>query len=490
MRRDSSQLMDMLRLDRTSDTPLHRQLYNSLRLQILENRLKANTHLPPTRALASDLGISRNTVISAYDTLLAEGYLETRIGSGTQVAKLPQDAMRSRMQRRSLKLPPLSKRGVLMTTRPRDRMIPGHIAFHPGYPEIETFPFSTWSRLLAAHARYPKEDLFGYHHITGHPRLKRAIADYLAASRGVVCDPEQVVVVTGAQAGLDLIGRLLMDEGDYFWMEEPGYLGAYAAFSSAGGRSVPLAVRPEGWDLSKSDRHRPRLIFVTPSCQWPLGSVMQMEERLNLLQIAKNYGAWIIEDDYESEYRLRGRPIPAMQGLDRTGQVIYVGTFAKTLFPSLRIGFVVVPQELIRGFERAITTTGQYPPLLLQVALADFICEGYFASHIRRMRRLYAKRQATFISACREYLDPWLELSEIDAGMQLVGRFKCDLDDGDLHAAALSRGIDFTRLSTQYRHFTPEQGAMLGFAGVREVEVDPGMARLRSAFEYLVGHGS
>lgn len=487
MRRDSSQLMDMLVLDRLSAEPLHRQLYDFLRRHILEGRLTTGTRLPATRALANDLAISRNTVLAAYDALLAEGYLESRTGSGTSVAKLPQDAMRTRTQPGTLKLPPLSKRGLRITTQPRDRMTPGRIAFHPGYPEIETFPFATWSRLLSAHARYPKEDLFGYYHAGGHPRLKSAIADYLAVSRGVVCTPEQVIVMTGAQAGLDLIGRLLMDEGDFFWIEEPGYLGASNAFSSAGGRSVPLAVGPNGWTFDTAGRPGPRLIFVTPSCQWPLGLVMQMEERLKLLQIAERLEAWIIEDDYESEYRLRGRPIPAMQGLDRAGRVIYVGTFAKTMFPSLRIGFVVVPEKLIEGFEHAAAITGQYPPLHLQVALADFIREGFFAAHLRRMRRLYKKRQAAFIEACRDQLHPWLELDEIDAGMQLVGRFKCSLDDGDLHAAAHRRGADFSRLSVQYQHFAPEQGAMLGFAGVNEADAQTGVTRLREAFEDLVG---
>ena len=477
--------MDMLRLDRPSEVPLHRQLYDSLRVQILDGRLQADTRLPATRTLADDLGVSRNTVIAAYDALLAEGYLESRIGSGAWVATLPQDAMRARARDGPLDLPALSARGQLMTTQPLDRTIPGKIAFHPGYPEIATFPFATWARLLALHTRHAREDLYGYHLIGGHPRLKTAIANYLTASRGVICEPEQVIVVTGAQAALDLIGRLLMDEGDHFWIEEPGYLGAYSAFSSAGGRPVPLPVGRDGWTLDADGRARPRLIFVTPSCQWPLGQVMQMDERLRLLQIAERHDAWIIEDDYDSEYRLRGRPIPAMQGLDRAGRVIYIGTFAKTMFPSLRIGFVVVPAQLIEGFEQAISITAQYPPLLLQVALADFISEGFFTAHIRRMRRLYAQRQSAFIEACRNHLDPWLEVREIDTGMQLVGRFRRALNDGELLEAAHGRGVDFTRLSLQYRHSTPVQGAMLGYAGVGEDDTRAGVSRLRRAFQDL-----
>lgn len=485
MPRSSRLLLDMLELDRADDLPLHRQLYNNLRSHVLDGRLPPRTRLPATRVLANDLGVSRNTVIAAYDALLAEGYLDSVAGSGTRVAKLPAAPLRRRAEATAPELPHLSARGVLMTTQPRDRTIPGQIAFHPGYPEIATFPFSTWSRLLALNMRTVREDLFGYHLVSGHPRLRSAIAEYLAVSRGVKCTPEQVIVVTGTQAALDLIARLFMDPGDHFWIEDPGYLGAYSAFLAAGGLPAALPVGPAGWQIEARDRPPPRLIFVTPSCQWPLGMVMPMDVRLSLLHVAERHEAWIIEDDYDSEYRFRGHPIPAMQGLDDSGRVIYVGTLSKTMFPSLRVGYLVVPAKLVAGFETAVAITGQYPPLLLQAALADFISQGFLATHLRRMRRLYARRQREFIAQCRVRLDRWLTVSETDTGMQVIGRFKEARDDRDMLAAALRHGVDFSPLSRHYRHSPPEHGMFLGYAGINGEAMRAGVERLRAAFEEM-----
>jgi GntR family transcriptional regulator / MocR family aminotransferase len=484
MRRRYQLPLDMLALDHGADTPLYRQLYEGLRSQILDGRLPPKMRLPATRELASDLNVSRNTVISAYDALLAEGYLDSIAGSGTSVAALPQHPTRAKANRCASPLPAISARGRLMTTQPRDRTIPDQIAFHPGYPEIATFPFSIWAKLLAANAGTVREDLFGYHSVAGHPRLRSALAEYLGVSRGVKCDPEQVIVVTGAQAALDLIGRIFMDPGDHFWIEDPGYLGAHNAFLSAGGKPVPLPVGPAGWEIETA-QPPPRLIFVTPSCQWPLGLVMPMEVRLKLLQLAEKHNAWIIEDDYDSEYRFRGHPIPAMQGLDDSGRVIYVGTLSKTMFPSIRVAYIVVPSALVEGFKTAVSITGQYPPLLLQVALADFISQGFFATHLRRMRRLYARRQRAFVAICRARLDRWLTVDEIDTGMQVVARFKQPLDDGAVLAAALKRGVDFSRMSTHYRYAPPEHGMFLGYAGVNEEQTRLGIERLRLAFQDL-----
>lgn len=481
--------LDMLALDRSESTPLHRQLYNGLRRHILEGHIPPRARLPATRELATDLGVSRNTVIAAYDALLAEGYLHSVAGSGTRVAPLPDSVGLSRKDAPSPDLPHLSERGKLMTALSTDATIPGQIAFHPGYPEISSFPFSTWSRLLASHTRHVREDIYGYHLITGHPRLQEALAEYLAVSRGVKCDPEQVIIVTGAQAALDLIGRVFMDPGDTFWIEEPGYLGAHNAFLSAGGRSVPIPVGLNGWDFDACDSQPPRLIFVTPSCQWPLGLVMPMETRLRLLQIAEKHGAWIIEDDYDSEYRFRGHPIPAMQGLDDSGRVIYVGTLSKTMFPSLRAGYIVVPKKLIDGCWTAVNSTGQYPPLSLQVTLADFISQGFFAAHLRRMRRLYARRQRAFVAACREHLSKWLTVSEMDAGMQVIGRLFPGFSDSEVLSAASRHQVHFSRLSAQYRHTPPEQGLILGYAGLGRAQALAGVERLRRAFVELEESG-
>ncbi len=473
---------DMLVLDRDASVPMHRQLYEKLRADILAGHLKADTRLPPTRLMAEDLGVSRNTVITTYDTLLAEGYLESRSGSGTWVATLPADAVTARNVVGRTDAPSLSTRGNRMANQPRDRTIPGHIAFHPGYPEIKGFPFSTWARLLKRHTRYSQEDLYGYHWVTGHPRLKASIAEYLQASRGVDCDAEQVIVVNGTQAALDILARVLVDEGDVCWMEEPGYIGAQNALLSAGARLEPLRVGSAGWMLDDETLSPPRLIFVTPSCQWPLGCVMRMEDRLRLLQVAETHDAWIVEDDYDSEYRFRGRPIPAMQGLDKSGRVIYMGTFAKTLFPSLRIGFIVVPPHLSEGFKRVASNTGHYPSLLLQAALADFISEGYFATHLRRMRRLYSERQKVFVGLCQRHLGDWLSIEENDAGMQLVGRFLYDIEDETLWKAAQKQGVNFSPLSRLFFKNPPDQGAILGYAGIDLKAMREGIACLRASF--------
>jgi GntR family transcriptional regulator/MocR family aminotransferase len=476
--------LDLLSLDKGGDLPLNRQLYALLRSHILEGRLAPMTMLPATRELAADLSVSRNTVIAAYDALLAEGYIDSKRGSGTWVAKLPRSTGRQRTNGACPVLPRLSKRGAVMATQSAERMTTGRISFHPGIPEIAAFPFATWAKLVAAEMRNVHEDSFGYDLIAGHPRLRTAIAAYLAVSRGVKCSPDQVIVVTGTQAALDLIARMFMDPGDCFQIEDPGYLGAYNAFINAGGRPLPLRVSRDGWQMS-DQRERPRLVFVTPSCQWPLGVVMPLDVRLELLRAAEKNDSWIVEDDYDSEYRFRGHPIPAMQGLDDAGRVIYLGTMSKTMFPSLRIAFLVVPSKLAEGFSTAVGVTGQHPPPLLQVALAEFISQGHFATHLRRMRRLYAARQAKFLEICRERLGTWLTLNDADTGMQLIGHLCAAMDDGDILEAAMRRGVDFARLSTQYRHSTPQQGLRFGYAGVPTELAEVGVERLRTTFEQM-----
>lgn len=471
--------LDMLVLDRDSNVHLNRQLYNLMKRYILDGSIAPDTQLPSTRALSETLSISRNTTVAVYEILLAEGYIETRTGSGTWVADLPPSAIKHRNAVSAL--PSLSKRGQTMVSLPCDHTLPRQAAFLPGYPDLQSFPFSTWARLLKRHARDAREDIYGYHWITGHPNLKAAVASYLRVSRGVDCEAGQVIIVNGAQAALDILGRLLLNEGDAFCIEEPGYPRARSAFVAAGGRPAPLPVGLEGWQLGAIQRASPRLIYTTPSCQWPLGRVMRMEERLRLLQIADQCDSWIIEDDYDSEYRFRGRPVSAMQGLDRTGRVIYVGTFAKTLFPSLRIGFMVVPTMLVDGLERIVSNTGQYPPLLLQVALAEFMTEGHFASHIRRTRSLYAKRQERFLAVCDRYLSELITLGPSDGGMQLVGRFKSARDDLAVQREARKQGVTFTPLSPFYSHTPPVHGALLGYAGVPEDEMADGVRHLRTA---------
>lgn len=299
-----------------------------------------------------------------------------------------------------------------------------------------------------------------------------------------------MIIVTGAQAALDLVSRILVDQDDCVWMEEPGYLGARSAFLGSGARVAPLRVSGRGWELHDPSLLPPRLIYVTPSCQWPFGTIMRMEERLQLLALAEQHQAWIIEDDYDGQYRFRGRPVPALRGLDQAHRVIYVGTFGKTLLPSLRLGYLVVPLELSDAFSRAVSVTGQFAPLLLQATVADFIQEGYFATHLKRMRRLYARRQANFVQLCRRHLSEWLTVAENDAGMQVLGRFVQRFDDRVVAAAALSQGLDVQPISINYHHGNPEHGLLLGFAALDDQSTARIIMVLKKTFESLAAKGA
>lgn len=478
--------LESLTLVRISPVPLHRQLYEALRRLIQERILAAGSGLPSTRCLAIDLAIARNTVVAAYDQLATEGYIIARPGARSVVVDLPTGSGRDGHATPQIPRREISRRGELMMRQPVHHGTPGQLAFHPGMPDPDSFPFSTWGRLVARHARYARGALFGTYHVTGHPHLRRAIASFLKASRGVRCNPEQIVVTTGAQAALDLLSRLLLDPGDTVWMEEPGYYGAQAAFTAAGARLSPLFVQEAGWDLDAPMGPAPRLIYVTPSCQHPIGATMRMDQRLRLLEIAEASDAWVIEDDFDGEYRFRGQPIPAMQSADLTQRVIYVGTFAKILFPALRLGFMVLPGALAEGMARAISITGQFAPLLLQAALADFIDEGHMARHLRRMRRLYATRRDTFQTLCKTHLSQWLNIIQGDSGIQMVGLLADGLQDHAMAAQARSRGMSVSPLSIQYRHGSPRQGLVLGYAGANESMMRRGILALEEAHQAAI----
>jgi len=474
--------LDALAFDRTLETPIHRQIYSAIRTYILSRRLPPLAKLPATRELAKQLGVGRNTVVAAYDQLMAEGLAEAHTGSCTRVAELLAAPKRAGPRRAASDSGGLSRRGALIASLPQPHRTPGKIALNPGAPETQTFPFAAWTRLLARNARRLDDSVMGIHDFAGHPRFRKAIADYLGAARGIDCAPEQVIAVTGAQAALDLAARILIDDGDWAWMEEPGYRGARSALLGCGARLAPLRVTRRGWALNDAAAPPPRLIYVTPSCQWPFGAVMRMDERLQLLAIAERHKAWILEDDYDGEYRFRGQPVPALRGLDGADRVIYVGTFGKTLFPSLRLGFLVVPRQLAEPFGRAISVSGQFAPPLLQVTVADFISEGHFATHLKRMRRLYAARQAAFVALCRERLAPWLTVEENDSGMQVLARFVHPTDDCRFAEAALRHGVDVQPVSIDYHCDEPEHGLLLGYAAVNASQADKAISALRATF--------
>ena len=483
-------LLDSLTLDASDIKPLKRQLYEGIRRLIVDRALKSGSELPSTRMLSRDLSVSRNTVIAAYEQLITEGYLQNSQTSRLVVVDLPQGPIPHDDARAEVYRPALSERGHLIGDQPFHQGETGHSAFHPGMPDVQDFPFTAWSRLLARRAASNSDTLFGFYDVLGMPALREAIATYLNAARGLRCTPEQVVVTTGAQAAFDMLSRNLLDPGDTVWMEEPGYYGAHAAFLAAGARLAPLPVTEEGWSLEEAIPDRPvKAIYVTPSCHHPLGATMRMEQRLRLLEIAERFNAWIIEDDYDSEFRFNGQPVPAMQGTDKSRRVIYVGTFSKMMFPALRIGFLVVPMPLLKPLTQTICAAGHIAPLILQAALADFIDEGHLSRHLRRMRRLYAARREVFHDMCRTTLSPWLKLVPSQSGIQTTGLFTDALNDRRVAMAAQKRGIMVSPLSMQYRHGEPRQGLLLGYASTPTRTMARQMQKLQSALEEVQSEG-
>jgi GntR family transcriptional regulator/MocR family aminotransferase len=467
--------LDLVVLDTGLATPLNRQLCDQLRELILNGDLPPGARLPSIRAAAGWLKVSRNTVVAALDQLAAEGVIETRQGAGTRVSSTI-TLRQARPKAGSGRAPGFSARGQLMSSQPRVTTLPGRIAFHPGTPELELFPFKTWSRILSRHARFGGEDLFGYHYISGHPHLREMIAAFLRVMRRVRCEPEQVVVTTGGQAALDLLARLLLDPGDTVWMEEPGYIGARGAFLAAGAQLVPLPVGRDGWQAPAAPL--PRLIYLTPSCQHPLSITMPLDQRLAILGLAQASGSWIIEDDFDGEYTFRGQPQPSMQGLIGDARAIYVGTFAKTLFPAMRLGFMVVPPDIAERVRPALSITGQFAPLVLQATLADFIEQGYFFRHLNRMRHLYARRRRAFVDLFAEYLGAWLDPIDGRAGIQIASTFHTPRDDRAVVAAARAAGVNLAALSLYFAGEPKMAGLLMGYAAVTE----PSM---RKAFETL-----
>lgn len=481
-------------LERGSRVPLHRQLYSGLRRDILTGRLAGGTRLPSTRELAESLGVSRNTVMNAFRQLLAEGYLEGRAGSGTYVTgSLPEELLQARAvdglksdtkhtERR------LSRRGNLLAETPttviRDRSWPR--AFRPGLPALDEFPLKTWQSLVREVCRKPR-GMLGYGEPAGYRPLREEISAYLKAARAVRCSWEQVIVVSGSQQALDLTARLLLDPGDKVWVEDPGYAGARGALTGAGAIPVPVPVDEEGLNvatgIAKGDDAR--LACVTPSHQYPLGATMSLSRRLSLLEWAERRDAWVIEDDYDSEYRYEGRPLEALQGLDTGGRVIYAGTFSKVLFPSLRLGYLVVPPDLVAAFTAARELADRHSPLIEQAVLARFISDGHFAGHVRRMRKLYAERQAALVEAADRELPGLLDVRPAEAGLHLVGRLPESVDDLKASRFAHSEGVEAPAVSLYGIEPQPKKGLLLGYAAVTDQEIYTGIRRLAKALKSL-----
>jgi len=485
-------------LDTNAALPLHRQLYEELRGAILSGRLKAGTRLPATREFARELGLSRNTVMCAYEQLFAEGYVEGVVGSGTFVARaLPEEMLEARtitprVENQISRRSPLSKRGRKLAAILPDigeRVFGNPMPFRCATPDFTSFPFEIWARLLARHSRYPSPDLLGYVYPAGYPRLREAIAAYLRSSRAVKCEAEQVIIVPGSQVALDIAIQMLLDPGDTALIEDPGFFGVRGVFARAGVRLVPAPVDEEGLSVSavRKTRDGARMVYITPSHQFPLGVTMSLARRLELLEWARQTKAWIIEDDCDGEYRYSGRPIPSLQGLDCDQRVIYTGTFSKVLFPSLRIGYLVAPPDLVDAFVGGRVMTDLVSSTIPQAALADFIEEGHFARHLRRMRKLYAERQAYFVTAAKAELSGLLEIEESEAGMHLIGWLPRGVDDRAVARAAWRHNLITLPLSAFCLKPVARGALVLGYTAFNEREIRYSARRLKTVISEFKG---
>ncbi len=461
-------------LERGAATTLHRQVYESIRQLILAGTLKAGQRLPASRELAADLAVGRNTVIDAYAQLTAEGYLQGRVGAGTFVsAAFPERQLPARdtaqLQKTANRRHRLSARAQAVLDEPA--IMQGG-AFAPCVPDITLFPFTTWQRLLSRSWRAARTRDTHYALPGGHPDLRAAIAEHVQIARQVRCEADQVIVVNGAQHGLDLCARLLADAGERVWVEDPGYPGARRTFLAAGLDMVPIDVDAEGMAPVTTDWARPpQLIYITPSHQFPLGTVMSLSRRRDLLNRAARHSSWIIEDDYDGEFRFSGRPIASLQGIDQAGRVIYMGTFSKTLYPGLRLGYLIVPASICESFALAAAQLSFEGRQVTQAALAAFMREGHFGSHIRRMRMVYAARCELLTGIWQRELGDASALSGTDTGMHVVAELPRG-KDRLLSDQAGAAGIIAQSLQSFYLGRAKRAGLVLGYGAVHEKDIE------------------
>ncbi|MBL8127097.1 MAG: PLP-dependent aminotransferase family protein [Chloroflexia bacterium] len=487
-----------IQLDPALPEPLYKQLYDRLRAAILAGQVPRGARLPSTRTLATELGVSRTTTALAYEQLLLEGYLESRVGRGTIVSRqLPvvtTGDLRSRSEptpgdAQSTPLPrPTAPVAVLDTVPQLERVEgSGSKAFIAGQPALDLFPYALWARLLARRARQSLRAHAGYQPPAGYAPLREAIASHIGITRGVRCTPEQVIITSGTQGALDLVARTLLAPGDAAWIEDPGYFGARGALLAAEARVVPVPVDGEGLVVAAGRVRAPaaRLAFVTPSHQFPTGVTMSLSRRLALLEWANEADAWVVEDDYDSEYRYGGRPLEALQGLDRAGRVLYAGTFSKVLFPALRLGYLVAPLQLIPALLQTRRFLDLHPPILEQMALADFLREGHYASHLRRTRRQIQCRRDCLHGELQRRLGGILDVSLPEAGLELVGWLPPGKDDQQAVALADAAGITVVAISRQSLEPPPRGGLLLGFAGIDEDAIRRGVKTLAEALAPL-----
>jgi len=473
---------------RSPGAPAARWLYETLRAAILEGRVGLGARLPTTRALAHQYELARGTVVTAFENLKAEGYVNARIGSGTYVACVlpesllvaPGAAKGREPRRRAATQVPRRLSKAARRLRPLFGYPQGRTpAFRLGQPALDQFPTALWAQVAARRLRMASVKLLLGCEAMGYPPLRQAVSDYLVTSRGVSCSPDQVAIVSGTLEALHLTARMLLDPGDRVAIERPGYNGAKATLEAAGATLVPVPVDDEGLVVDGRRMKSTRLVYVTPAHQFPMGVSMSVTRRLALLDWARASGATIFEDDYDSEYRYSGPPMPALQGLDRGGRVIFSGSFSKVLFPSLRLGYVVLPPDLVNPFAAAVSVTTRHAPLLDQAVLADFMTGGHYGRHIRRMREIYAGRRSALIAAAKEELAGLLDVCTIAAGLQTIGWLPVGVDAERVAERAAQRGVELKAIAPGELQRGAPQVLQLGFAAVDPPEIRRGIRVLR-----------
>jgi len=472
----------LARLDRQLPVALSRQIYTLIRELILTGQLPAHRKLPATRTLAHELGLSRNTLLAAYDQLVAEGYLASAFGSGTYVSDTAPPARETTASSHGKNAPPaplLSSRGAQLVREAAAHDLQWG-AFVPGVPDVTLFPHLIWARLQSRRWRRRRPELLSYAHGGGYLPLRQTLAEHLRIARLVRCEPEQVLITTGIHQSLSVLARLLADPGDTAWMEDPGYWGARATLAACGLTPVAVPVDQEGLAPTPAQlRQPPRLIVVTPSHQYPLGMAMSLARRRWLLEYAQQHNAWIVEDDYDSEFRFSSSPVASLQGLDQHERVLYLGTFSKTLYPGIRLGYMVVPKSLSDSAGVVLSELYREGRLMDQAVLADFIEAGYYAAHIRRMKHCYAARQQLLHEAITARFGTDWPVSTHYCGLHLIMHLPKGVDDLAISVAARAQGLIARPLSRYYaRTSDARPGLLLGYACVAETDIAPAFDRL------------
>lgn len=489
MKSAGGRLLAGLALDRAENQPLHRQLYAQLRAQILTGSLPSGTRLPSTRTLVSELGVSRITIVTAFEQLTAEGFLRSRAGDGTYVDTLWSDSAPPKPTFR----PPLSERGAATSSRGTDLFSEAPSAWSPDATEsflpsqiaASAFPATTWKRLLGRHAGRTDQALIGYSDPHGYRPLREAIADYVNDVKGLGCTADQIVITSGAQQAFNVLAVLLLDAGDPVIVEDPGHIAGRLAFQSQGSPIQGVPVDDEGAILPDTKEATPaaRLALLTPARQHPLGTAMSPARRSDWITWAQQNDSWIVEDDSDSELRYRGKLRPTLFSLDLSRHVITVGSFSKVLAPSIRLGYCVLPEDLVRPFASVSSVIGRPPAVLLQATLTDFLTEGHMHAHLRRTRRLYTARQDALLNAIGDQLSHRIQPAQVDTGLHVMGWLQEPLDDIDVARGLAASGV-YTYPLGEYRISQQLPPALLiGFAGTTEDHMPEAVTRMATAWD-------